>query len=175
MPPPRKHLPKAPATPEAPPVANSTEDPAVVLGATTPGQGATPRTLVDEGANPAGPPEGTDHGHAGDGPEVAEAAVSATAPLDRRDALAQPTAQQPDWVPQERVGSPTGRLILYLAEHYPAEVSRPTPEGPEHPADTAVRLLARLGARGTAQVRCSEAYCNLPTGHTAAHGWVHQG
>lgn len=158
--PPRKHLPKAPPT-EAPHPDNST----ATLGQTTPGQPSTPRTLVDQGANPAGPPEGTDHGHAGADPE-------ATTPASQVDPTGVSQADLAESAQHLGPGSPTGRLIRYLTEHHPQEVGRVTPEGPEHPADTAVRLLSRLGARGTTQARCQEAYCNLPAAHEGAHGWI---
>lgn len=162
MPPTKRQSP----APAAPPVDNSTAtpDPAVVLGATTPGTEPTPRTLVDEVANPAGLPEGTDHGHAGDGPEPTPAATQVEpTPTDAAQVL-QPTPEPP--------GSPTARLIQYLRAHHPGEVGRVTPTGPEHPADTAVRLLTALGARGLAP-RCPEAYCNYPVGHTGQHGMIH--
>lgn len=154
--------------PERPQPDNSTATPAQVLGASTPGQGATPRTLADEQANPAGPPEGTDHGHAGDGPEPTPAATQV-------DPTPTDTAQVLEPERESEGGSPGARLVQYLRAHHPEELGRVTPQGPEHPADTAVRLLTRLGARGTAQVRCVEPYCNLPEGHTAEHGWIHQG
>lgn len=146
--PPRKHLP----TPPAP-------------GTTSP----APPTVVDQQANPAGPPEGTDHGHAGAGGEGAPTPVL----VDPTPTLA---AQQPE-VAWEGPGSPTGRLIAFLRTHYPEETGKVVVVGgtQEHPADTAVRLLTRLAARGTAVPRCTEAYCNRPSGHTDEHGWVHTG
>lgn len=129
----------------------------------TTSQGA-PITL-DPTAHPAGPPEGTDHGHAGVGGEVPEAAVTPQAPPADPEGTSQPL--RAIYTPT----SPSGRLVAYLAAHHPGELGRTTPEGPEHPADTAVRLLTALGATRQAP-RCPEAYCNLPANHDTPHGWV---
>ena len=136
--------------------------------ATTPAVPATPL----EDTNPPGGPEGTDHGHAG----ATEAHDTPTGP---------PGATQPSAADlhvdnsTEDAPASTGtvydglaRLEAYLRTQHPGEY-QDTPDGPEHPADVAIRLLTRLGARGDQGARCQAPYCNLPALHGGEHGWVH--
>lgn len=67
------------------------------------------------------------------------------------------------------------RLHLWLAQHFPDEVTRTNTQQPEGPVDLAIRLLSGLSASvpPSQQERCTESYCNKPAGHTDIHGWVH--
>lgn len=69
-------------------------------------------------------------------------------------------------------------LRVFLAEHFPQEVGRSNLQVVERPVDTAIRLLTGLHAHRANSVtveRCSTQYCNKPSSHRDAHGWVHYG
>lgn len=131
-----------------------------------------------EATNPAGPPDGTDHGHTG----TLDTSTTPTAPpgavqpsaadLGSTAPTQGDTEEQAHGTPAgtpEGTGDPVQALALYLRTHYPQEWQ----EGDEHPATLAQRLLQRLAAKGTSTSRCDAPYCNLPLMHHGEHGWVH--
>jgi hypothetical protein len=133
----------------------------------------TPTPDPLEATNPAGPPEAVEQPSAApEGHDTPLAPPGATQPTAADLHVDNSTEDGPTAaVHQGATGSAPvdahNRLVDYLATHYPGEH-----QPGDHPEDTAIRLLTRLGASAPT-VRCPEAYCNLPTGHQGTHGWVH--
>lgn len=68
-------------------------------------------------------------------------------------------------------------LVLFLQDAFPEEIGLSNRQVPERPVDTAIRLLKGLSATSPSAVvvRCGEAYCNQPEGHSGDHGMVNYG
>lgn len=149
----------------APAPAPSPAVPPTPLEVTNP---AGPREGVEQ---PSGPPEGHDTPVGTDTTQPTAAEV-----VDQTLENSTEEGPQPPRLPRTsgEVIVPGGvhdalwRLDGYLRTHHADDVVET-----EYAPDTAVRLLTRLSAKGTAVPRCTAAYCNLPAGHTEQHGWVH--